>query len=398
MAAGLRRHGQQDMVGIAHGRCELSAESFAEEKDISIRSLNGPLAGEVTNHSRRRRGLALVLALVLGAALWLDARSAASTEERFDGFNVIAAPGHPFGSATAKMSLANAKRLGAHAVAVVPFFWQSAPTSPSLLRGNDMTDAELRSAIRDAHALGLAVLVKPHVWVPERWAGAVVMNSEEAWQDWFAHYRRELDRIARIAEEGKAEALAVGTELAGTTQRQEWNEVIAAARAAYSGRLLYVAHNIEEAEAIPFWDRLDAIAVTLYPPLGADDDRDGRRGAMGAVAERLDALAARTGKTIVVGEVGLRSAEGAAAKPWESAEERTSAPDPALQAAVISDWLSALDRPAISGVLIWRWFTSPNAGGLTDTDFTVQGKPAEHILKCAWTQKCEEDRAGAQSP
>lgn len=354
--------------------------------------------GEVTNHSRAWHGLALVLALVLGAPLWLDARSAAIAEERFDGLNVIAAPDHPFGSATAKVSLANAKRLGARAIAVVPFFWQSAPTSPSLLRGDDITDAELRAAIRDAHALGLAVLVKPHVWVPKRWAGAVAMNSEEAWQEWFAHYRRELDRIARIAEEEKAEALAIGTELTATTQRREWNELIAAARAAYSHRLLYVAHNVEEAEAVPFWDQLDAIAVTLYPPLGADDDRDGRRGAMRAVAERLDALAAQSGKTIVVGEVGLRSAQGAAAKPWESAEERTSAPDPALQAAVLADWLAALDRPAISGILIWRWFTDPNAGGLADTDFTVQGKPAERVLACAWTPECTQDRAGIRLP
>jgi hypothetical protein len=353
--------------------------------------------GEVTSRSPPAHGLALSLALVLGVSLWFDARSAATAGERLDGFNVIAAPGHPFGSATAKASLANAKRLGARGVAVVPFFWQSGPASPDLLRGDDMTDAELRASIRDAHALGLAVLVKPHVWVPETWAGAVTMNSEEAWREWFAHYRRELDRIARIAEEEKAEALAIGTELTATTQRQEWNELIATARAAYSGRLLYVAHNVEEAEAVPFWNQLDAIAVTLYPPLGADDDRDGRRGAMRAVAERLDALAVQTGKTIVVGEVGLRSAEGAAAKPWESVEERASAPDPALQAEVIYDWLGALDRPAISSVLIWRWLTDPEAGGSADTDFTVQGKPAEHILMCAWTQECKEDHAGARS-
>ena len=84
----------------------------------------------------------------------------------------------------------------------------------------------------------------------------------------------------------------------------------------------------------------------------------------------------------------MRSAEGAAAKPWESAEERAAAADPALQADVLADWLAVLDRPAISGVLIWRWFTDPNAGGLADTDFTVQGKPAEHVLMCAWTRSC----------
>jgi hypothetical protein len=315
-------------------------------------------------------------------------------EPQLNGFNVIAAPGHPFGSASARLALANARQLGARAIAVVPFLWQASPARPDLVRGKDMTDEELRTAIRDAHALGLAVLVKPHVWVPERWAGSVAMNSEDDWRKWFANYQRELERIAHVAAEEKAEALAIGTELEQASQRPEWNEVIAAARRVYSGRLLYVAHNVEEAERVPFWDRLDAIGVTLYPPLGTDEDRDGQRSIMRTIADRLDVLAARTGKRIIVGEIGLRSAQGAAARPWESAEERVSAPDPALQAEVLADWLAILDRPTIEGVVIWRWFTDPDAGGLGDTDFTVQHKPAERVLMCAWTGQCDqaEDR------
>lgn len=337
-------------------------------------------------------------ALVLGTWAWLDAQQTPAAEQRLDGVNVIASPGHPFGSSSAKLSLANAKRLGAGAVAVVPFLWQSTPASLHLARGDDLSDEELRAAIRDAHALGLAVLVKPHVWVPEAWAGAVAMNSEEDWREWFANYQRELDRIAQIASEEKAEALAIGTELSQTTRQPEWNTLIDDVRKLYAGRLLYVAHNPEEAEAVPFWDRLDAIGVTLYPPLGADNDLAARRGTMQATAGRLDVLAERIGKPIIVGEIGLRSALGAAARPWESAEERVSLPDPALQASVLADWLTILNRPTVGGVLIWRWFTDPNGGGLRDTDFTVQGKPAERVLACAWTRQCEEHQAGAYGP
>jgi hypothetical protein len=322
------------------------------------------------------------------------ARPCASAEavsaQRLDGFNVIEATGHPFGSASAKLALTNAKRLGAGAIAIIPFLWQPHPTSPSVRRGDDMAEIELGAAIRDAHALGLAAIVKPHVWVPESWAGAIAMNSENAWQDWFANYRRALGPIARIAEEEKAEALVIGTELSQTTQQPQWNALIAETRRIYSGRLLYVAHNVEEAEAVPFWDELDTIGVTLYPPLGADNDGDGRRNTMQPVAARLDALAAKTGKPILVAEIGLRSAVGATTKPWESTEERAAAPDPALQAQVLGDWLAILDRPSIQGVLIWRWLTDPDAGGLSDTDFTVQGKPAEHVLKCAWTRDCAQ--------
>jgi hypothetical protein len=339
-----------------------------------------------------------LVALAFHVARAEPANRDAGIQDRLDGFNVIATPGYPFDSAAAKASLAEAKRLGAGAVALVPFLWQSSPASPDIRRGADMADAELRAAIREAHAIGFTVLVKPHVWVPDSWAGAVAMKSEGDWRQWFANYRRELQRIARIAKEEKAEALAIGTELALTSGRPEWNDLIDAAREAYPGRLLYVAHNAEEADAVPFWQRLDTIGVTLYPPLGADDDRDGRLQTMRAAAERLDDLATRTGKSVVVGEIGLRSAVGAAARPWESAEERTAPPDPSLQAAVLSDWLMVLDRPAIRGVLIWRWFTQPDAGGSADTDFTVQGKPAQHVLSCAWTRRCDGARAGMQQP
>jgi hypothetical protein len=342
--------------------------------------------------------LAFAVSFAIGAVGLCAARSEAPPGRQYDGFNVIAAPDHPFGSESEKLTFANARGIGARAVAIVPFVWQSSSTSPDLIRGKDVTDAELRLAIRDAHALGLAVLIKPHVWVPQSWAGTVAMNSEESWETWFANYQRELERFARVAGEEGAEALAIGTELDETTQRPEWDALIDSLRRLYSGRLLYVAHNVEGAEEVPFWHRLDFIGVSLYPPLGNDDDRGYRLSVMRDSADRLDALASLTKKQIVVGEIGLRSAEGAAAKPWESAEERDAAPDPVLQASVLTDWLAVLDRPSIKGVLIWRWLTDPNGGGPADTDFTVQGKPAEHALMCAWTQRCEHDESDLRVP
>jgi hypothetical protein len=130
------------------------------------------------------------------------------------------------------------------------------------------------------------------------------------------------------------------------------------------------------------------VGVSLYPPLGDDADRAGRIATMQASAQRLEAISERSGKPVLVAEIGLRSAIGAAKKPWESAEERAAAADLPLQADVLGDWLEALNRPAIRGVLVWRWFSDPAAGGVADTDFTVQGKPAQAVLRCAWTSAC----------
>jgi hypothetical protein len=323
---------------------------------------------------------------LLAAAL--VAAAGPSAAEPFHGFNVVSVPNHRFGSESAARSLAALKRTGATAIAVVPFFWQRGPRDPDLARGDDMGDGELRAAIRAARAAGLRVMVKPHVWVEGSWAGAIDLQDDDAWRRWFVHYRAALLQVARIAGEEDAESLAIGTELKASSARPEWREIINAVRAVFSGTLTYAAHNLEEAERVPFWSDLDRIGITLYPQLGADGDRDMRRRTMRATADRLEALAARVGKRVVVAEIGLRSAAGAAAMPWQSAEERVAAPALALQAEVLQDWLAALDRPAIVGVLVWRWFTDPAAGGPTDTDFTVQHKPAEPMLACAWAHRC----------
>jgi len=337
-----------------------------------------------------RRSLFRTSLVALSVAAFSIAPPARALAQRLDGFNIVAAAGHPFGSPSARQSLSAARGVGAKAVAIIPFLWQPSPTSENLVRGSDMRDEELRTAIREARALGFFVLVKPHVWVPESWAGAVELDSDARWQAWFARYCGEVERIAHIAAAEGADALAIGTELAKTSKRPEWIELIATVRTIFPRTLTYVAHNLEEAEAIPFWDRLDTIGVSLYPPLGSDDNRAGRISAMRDVADRLDRLAARFGKPLMVAEIGVRSAVGAAERPWESAEERHAPPSPVLQAEVLADWLAALDRPAVHSVLVWRWLTDPAAGGPTDTDFTVQGKPAERVLLCAWTAGCGE--------
>jgi hypothetical protein len=331
----------------------------------------------------------LLTVLIVSVALTQFAAAPMPTK-RFDGLNIVSVPGHPFGSPSANLAMAHAQRLGAEALAIIPFLWQASPVSPEISRGNDMPDGELRSAIRETHKLGMAAIIKPQVWVPKSWAGAVEPATEPAWGEWFKAYGVAIVHLARVAAEEKAEAFVIGTELRKTSQRPEWAELIAQVRAIYPGLLFYLAHNADEAEFVSFWPLLDAIGVSLYPPLSGDDDRTGRLKEMRLSGDRIDALSQRFDRPVIVGEIGLRSAEGAAAKPWESAEERASAADPLLQAEVLSDWLRVLDRPAIRGVLIWRWLSDPSAGGMADTDFTVQGKPAERILFCAWTNGCRK--------
>lgn len=309
--------------------------------------------------------------------------------ERQNGVNLIQDPAFPFGSPAAETVLTRLAADGATMVALVPFLWQAKPDSPDIVRGGDMSDDALRAGIRAARAAGLKVMIKPHIWVPERWAGAVGMASDADWITWFSRYQTEIVRLARIAAEEKAEYFSIGTEASQSTERPEWADVIAAVRAVFPGKLTYSAHWSEEVARFPFWDRLDAVGVTLYPVLGGDTDPDAWRASMTAEIDPVIAVANRVGKPVWVTEIGLRSATGATARPWESAEERTATPAGDLQADVLAVWYEVLNRPEVGQILVWRWITNPDAGGTTDTDFTVQNKPAQVLLSCLWHGRCD---------
>lgn len=329
----------------------------------------------------------IALTMTTGAAV---SAPACSGEPRLqiNGINLIRTENAPFGSPASRESLARLAKLGADNVAIVPFLWQPGPDDPQIGLGSDMSLDELRVAIAAAQAAGLDAFVKPHVWVPETWAGAIAMPDDAAWATWFGHYRTALIGIAQVAADAGATSLAIGTELVQSTDRPEWPGLIAEIRAIFPGTLVYVAHNADEAETVPFWAQLDRIGVSLYPPLGADDARQDWAAAMADQLRRIAAVSRKSGRKVWVAEYGLRSAVGAAAKPWESAEERDAAPDDVLQATVIAEWHCQFDPAVVEGAWVWRWFTDPDAGGRADTDFTVQGKLTEGVLFCHWRGGC----------
>lgn len=300
------------------------------------------------------------------------------------GLNMIETPAALYGSRQAAQSFARVKAIGANSVALVVFFWQADHADPNLVLGNAVPAERLRAGIAQARAAGLDVVVKPHVWVPETWAGAVRLDDAGEREAWFAAYRDALGQVAEIAQFEGASTLVIGTELRGMTRWPQWQQVIAATRARFAGRLTYVAHGAQEAANITFWDQLDTLGVSLYPALRGGSDRAAWRAAMARELATVQRIARQVSRPFWIGEIGLRSAAGATQRPWESAEERAAPAAPALQAAVLETWLDQARQFEAQGVYIWRWFSDPDGGGAEDTDFTVQNKPAEEMLRRRW--------------
>jgi hypothetical protein len=271
--------------------------------------------------------------------------------------------------------------LGADAVSLMPFAYQSAPDRPELAflnRGpSSETDVGVIHAARRAHARGLTVLWKPHLWLSwESWPGDVAMRSEADWRAWWRVYRRYVLHHALLAGWTGSELFSVGVELSGTVEREaDWRRLIADVRRFYPGRVTYSANWHGDAERVAFWDALDLAGVDAYFPLAASPDAGPEELAAGArrVAGRLAAIARQAGRPLLLTEVGFPARRGAWVEPHAEGGE-VSAAD---QAAAYRALLTALDRPSwLAGAFVWKAFSGPvDRGDRPDVRFL--DRPAE---------------------
>ena len=145
-------------------------------------------------------------------------------------------------------------------------------------------------AIQDLHALGLKVMLKPHVDVKDgSWRGTIRPSDNAAW---FSSYDAFMTRYAALAQAQRVELLDVGTELVTMSDYHfvsEWATVIGHVRAAYTGPLTYGANANspgDEFTSVSFWSLLDYAGLDVYAPLTEPRRPDARRAGGGLEPER----------------------------------------------------------------------------------------------------------------
>jgi hypothetical protein len=297
-----------------------------------------------------------------------------------------------YASAACARALRSLRDAGAGWVSLTPFgyvpeggvadLWPSAEGGP-----DEENDESISEAAARAHALGMKVGLVPHLW-SHGWPGAL-KYTPSGWTRFHERYRAFALHYALLADRERIEGFSVGHELASSTARdpQAWRTLIASVRGIYPGTLAYVA-NWDEVALVPFWDLLDVVAVSFYAPLAKQPTRDPgtlRAGAARALAA-LEVVARRTGRPVLLAEVGYAPDPDAAVRPWE---EGRGPADPASQRACYEALVAALDgRDWIAGTLWWKWPSSGTGGGPADPSFTPLGKPAEDVMRGAlqrWT-------------
>lgn len=297
--------------------------------------------------------------------------------------------------------------LGVTHLTLIPFGFMPTPFTPELRMNPDArwyseSDVGIRTLAAKADTLGMAVILKPHIWIGRYSVGEVTragidFETEAAWQTWEAQYRDFLLHYAHLGATIGAPLLVLGTELANPARErpQFWRGLIDTVRTVYGGELTYAANWYDEYEHIPFWDALDYVGVQAYFPL-ADTEAPPAAAELAAAwqahGEALAAIARRTGQPVLFTEIGYRSVPYAAREPWRWASRDEAAAglaDPDLQARLYDAFFAGPWRaPWMAGAIVWKWQSDGDRrrADRHRIDFTPQGKPAEAVIRRAFSE------------
>jgi hypothetical protein len=299
-----------------------------------------------------------------------------------------------YGSDDCRKQLQAIKDAGGNWIAINDFAYMPAVDRPQVRFGRDntMREQNVVKCIEDAHALGLKVLVKPHIWSHEfhgndKWHGDIAMTSEPDWDEWFRQYGEYVLFHARLAQRTKCEMLCIGVEYQGTSASQEarWRKLIAEVRNVYHGPITYAAA-FGEWPHIKWWDAVDYIGIDAYFPVAKSRraSEDELRAGWTHVYGFLEPLAKQWNKPILFAELGYSASADAGLQPW--AYEVTD-PDPAYQALLYRVALEeAAKRQYIAGVFLWKWFTSDQFRKFEGRDpFAMQDREEVlAVLRAMW--------------
>jgi hypothetical protein len=249
------------------------------------------------------------------------------------------------------------------------------------------SDLSVGHAIARAQALGLKVMLKPHVDCQNGdWRGNIVPDPAG---EWFRSYRRFILHYAQIAESLGCEQLCVGTELDNTTNghESEWRAIIDSVRARFTGPITYAANWDSYRSKVPFWSAVDEVGIDAYFPLTGTNNPTVPQLVSAwnnSWLPDIEALQSQVQKPILLTEIGYRSVDSANIRPWDygmqgpvdTAEQRD-----CYDAAFQVFW----SKPWFRGFFWWNWEPSPNQGGPDNNGYTPFGKPAERLLR-QWYQ------------
>lgn len=284
-------------------------------------------------------------------------------------------------------------------ITLVSFGDQKDFDSPTMVyyRGDSLEnvqrDSAWKSQIGIAHAAGMKVFLKPHIWINNpsngKWRSDIFPTSESNWQLWQKNYREFILLYAAIAEKSKVEMFCIGAEFSRLSVEKSafWRSLIKDVRLIYNGKLTYAANWHGEFEKITFWDELDFIGIQAYFPLVKNTNPrvDQISAGWNQYFPSMESMANKFQRKILFTEMGYKSTHDAATEPWKWIENyddvQTAISDETQANCYEAFFKTVWKKEWFAGVHIWQLRSDFNINdGHYLLDFTPQGKSAENII------------------
>ncbi|KAB2881517.1 hypothetical protein F9K33_00225 [bacterium] len=308
----------------------------------------------------------------------------------FKGFSYAHSNGVTTGymSKQSKESLKALREIGTDAVSITPFGYAKNENESSVyfVLDNtwDETLASLFKANEDAQALGMHVMMKPHIWLGNgKWCGEIRIADERELKKWENAYCQFITYHGLIAELAGMQSLCVAVELPHMFHHTDmWRRIIRCARVAFSGPLTYGANWMDEYEGIVFWDDLDFIGIQSYFPLSKSksESASGIRAHAKALSSILSQFSNKWNRPIVFTEAGFPSIEYGLMNPHqEDFSQNKSEETQSMGYSVLFEEFSR--QPWFKGFYWWKWESGNSSRRRSDKSFHIRGKKTEQIVK-----------------
>jgi hypothetical protein len=230
----------------------------------------------------------------------------------------------------------------------------------------------------------IKVMIKPQIWIPNGFTGNIEMKNNEEWLLFENSYEKFILEYAQVSQDSNAEMFCIGTELKLFVEKRPsfFINLIEKTRKIYKGKITY-AENWDCYDKVTFWNLLDYIGIDAYFELnnGETPKIKDLAKAWLPYKNQIEALAKKTNKQVVFTEFGYQSKNFTAHKPWSYAEKtpvNLKAQSHALAVLLETFWREKW----FSGGFLWKWYDDyEKSGGEENTDYTVQNKPAEAVLR-----------------
>ncbi|HNN95358.1 MAG TPA: hypothetical protein PKI03_23935 [Pseudomonadota bacterium] len=279
--------------------------------------------------------------------------------------------------------LTEIRDLGATHVSLTVAYYQQHGGSTRIYSHPRFTapDYAVIRTIREAHALGLQVLLFPILRLESprsdrEWRGTLSPEKPEVW---WASYEALMLRLAQLAARERVEVLSIGSEqstLDVAPLHARWARLVSTLQRHYHGLLTY-SGNWDHYANVGLYDLVDLVGMCAYFPLASEGYKPPAKPEDLAAAWRkkrqeLETFAQGLGKPLLLTEVGYLSQRGGAAWPWRegSAEPIDLEDQRRCYAAFAEAWAGS---KTLRGVYFWNYY---GWGGQISSGYTPRHKPA----------------------